>query len=51
VPLKKEEDGRIFPISDDGKDVVGVFEQFFAHSDRIQINFGEGVEEIQKNND
>ena len=29
VPLKQEADGRIFPVSDNGKDIVGVFETLF----------------------
>jgi predicted Rossmann fold flavoprotein len=32
VPLKIEDDSRVFPQSDDGKDVVGVFENIFAKS-------------------
>jgi hypothetical protein len=28
--LKQEADGRIFPVSDDGKDIVGVFERLFS---------------------
>jgi predicted Rossmann fold flavoprotein len=30
VPLKTEPDLRVFPVSNDGKDVVGVFNQLFA---------------------
>jgi predicted Rossmann fold flavoprotein len=30
VPLKIEKDMRVFPVSNDGKDIVGVFEQFFS---------------------
>lgn len=29
VPLKIESDGRVFPISNDGKDVVAAFEDIF----------------------
>jgi predicted Rossmann fold flavoprotein len=46
VPLKIEEDLRAFPQSNDGEDIVGVFEQMFrtsnirvllkAHADRVQ---------------
>lgn len=32
VPLKTEDDLRVFPQSDDGADVVGVFERLFARS-------------------
>lgn len=42
VPLKCEEDNRVFPISDDGHDVVGAFEDVFAkHRDKISMNYGE----------
>jgi predicted Rossmann fold flavoprotein len=30
VPLKTEPDLRVFPVSNDGKDIVGVFEKLFA---------------------
>ncbi len=47
VPLKCEEDNRVFPISDDGHDVVGAFEKIFAkYRDRISIHYGEGVSVI-----
>lgn len=42
VPLKCEEDHRVFPISDDGHDVVGAFEEIFAkYRDRITLHYGE----------
>lgn len=47
VPLKQEDDGRIFPISDDGKDVVRVFERMFEQHN-VQIYFKEPVDEITK---
>jgi predicted Rossmann fold flavoprotein len=31
VPLKVEEDGRVFPVSNDGDDVVAVFEKLAQH--------------------
>lgn len=37
VPLKTEEDGRVFPVSDKGDDVVGVFERVIRKSD-IRLN-------------
>lgn len=46
VPLKQETDGRIFPISDDGKDIVGVFEQMFEQDSRIDIKYTEGVVDL-----
>ena len=33
VPLKCEEDLRVFPVSDDGRDIVRVFERMFASGD------------------
>lgn len=49
VPLKCEEDNRIFPISDDGHDVVGAFEEIFAkYRDTITHHYGEGVSLIKK---
>lgn len=39
VPLKMQDDQRAFPVSDDGKDVVGVFERMFAQSDcNVMLN-------------
>ncbi|MEA3249642.1 MAG: NAD(P)/FAD-dependent oxidoreductase [Patescibacteria group bacterium] len=32
VPLKTQDDNRVFPRSDDGKDIVGVFEKTFKDS-------------------
>jgi len=32
VPLKIEEDARVFPVSDNGHDIVGAFEKIFAPS-------------------
>ncbi len=36
VPLKTEDDLRVFPVSDDGHDVVGAFERLFATS-RVHV--------------
>ena len=42
VPLKIQEDLRVFPVSDDGRDVVGVFEDIFAKNrDMITLHYGE----------
>lgn len=47
VPLKCEKDNRVFPVSDDGYDIVEVFEKIFAkYRNRIIIHYGEGVEII-----
>lgn len=49
VPLKCEKDNRVFPVSDDGYDVVEVFEKLFAkYRDRIVLHYSEGVESIEK---
>lgn len=47
VPLKTQADMRVFPVSDDGYDVVEVFEKVFAkYRDRIVMHYGEGVDSI-----
>lgn len=45
VPLKLEKDMRVFPVSNNGKDVVGVFEKMFAQYG-VQVHFKEGVKSI-----
>jgi len=40
VPLKLEKDMRVFPVSDNGKDVVGAFEKIFADYG-VQVHFKE----------
>lgn len=47
VPLKCETDNRVFPVSDDGYDIVEVFEKVFAkYRNRITPHYGEGVDSI-----
>ena len=47
VPLKIQEDFRVFPVSDDGRDIVGVFEDIFAKNrDRVLLHYGEGVSRV-----
>lgn len=46
VPLKCEDDMRVFPQSDDGKDIVWVFEKIFREKN-VKIKFKEWVEELQ----
>ncbi len=47
VALKIQEDLRVFPISDDGRDIVWVFENIFAKNrERISLHYGEGVNEV-----
>jgi predicted flavoprotein YhiN len=44
VPLKIESDNRVFPVSDDGRDIVEVFEHIFAkHRNSITLHYGKGV--------
>jgi len=38
VALKQEEDGRVFPVSNDGKDIVAVFEQI-CQQERVAIKY------------
>lgn len=47
VPLKIEDDLRVFPRSDDGRDIVGVFEKLFRSS-RVHILLRSSVERIEK---
>lgn len=49
LPLKIQEDLRIFPVSDDGDDVLAVFENIFTKfSDIITIHFGKKINNIEK---
>jgi predicted Rossmann fold flavoprotein len=47
TPLKIEEDLRVFPESDDGKDIVGVFERMFARSN-VRVLLKTSVFKIEK---
>lgn len=47
LPLKTEGDNRVFPASDEGLDVVEVFEDIFAkHQGKITLHYGEGVSAV-----
>lgn len=47
VPLKVQEDLRVFPVSDDGYDVVDAFECIFAkYRDRVTLHYSEGVSSV-----
>lgn len=47
VPMKCESDNRVFPVSDDGTEVVEVFERIFAkYRDKVTPHYGEGVTQI-----
>ncbi len=49
VPLKCEKDNRVFPVSDDGTEVVEVFEKVFAkYCDKITFHYTEGVSAVIK---
>lgn len=47
VPLKTQTDLRVFPQSDDGHDIVGVFEKLFAASN-VQIMLKASVTSMEK---
>lgn len=50
VPLECEDDLRVFPVSDNGHDIVNAFKQIFKiYKTKIFLN--SGVEEIAKNKD
>lgn len=46
VPLKIEKDNRVFPVSNNGKDIVGVFENLF--NNRVTLRFEEKVTDITR---
>jgi predicted Rossmann fold flavoprotein len=45
IPLKTEDDQRVFPISNKGRDVVGVFEKMFKKQ-TVKVHFNEDVSKI-----
>ncbi|MEK7655161.1 MAG: aminoacetone oxidase family FAD-binding enzyme [Patescibacteria group bacterium] len=47
VPLKVEDDLRVFPVSNDGRDIVGVFEKLFQ-SQKIRRLLNTSVKRIEK---
>lgn len=47
IAMKCESDNRVFPVSDDGTEVVEVFEHLFAkYRDKVTLHYGEGVSEV-----
>ena len=50
VPLKCEEDQRVFPVSDDGHDIVKVFKQIFSKNS-TSVLFNHSAIGIEKTND
>lgn len=51
VPLKTEEDLRVFPQSNDGHDIVGVFEELIQSKDNAFLHLLSNVQKITKTND
>jgi len=51
VPLKVEEDNRVFPVSNDGHDVVGAFERVFRDSGRVRLSLNSSVKSVAKRDD
>jgi predicted Rossmann fold flavoprotein len=47
VPLKVEDDLRVFPVSNDGKDIVGVFEKVF-NSKKLRLLLNTSVLRVEK---
>lgn len=47
LPLKIQEDMRIFPISDNGDDVLGIFEKII-HEKKILVHYKTRIENIEK---
>ncbi len=49
VPLKCEADMRVFPVSDDGTEIVEVFTHIFAtFRNKVTLHYGEGVESLSR---
>ena len=48
VPLKTQPDERVFPVSDNGEDVVGVFERLFEKS-RVHVLVNHSAISVKKN--
>ncbi len=46
LPTKVEKDNRVFPVSDNGQDVIDLFERQFANSS-IRINYRDNVTDIK----
>ena len=48
VKLKTESDLRVFPVSDDGHDIVGVFEKIFLNNQNCNLLLNSNVVEVVK---
>lgn len=52
IPLKCEADKRVFPVSDNGRDIVWVFEKvFLLYKGKITIHYGEWVSDVDSQNE
>lgn len=49
VPMKTEDDRRVFPQSDNGKDIVGVFEKIFKSYANMRLHLWSGIDDIDYN--
>lgn len=47
VPLKTEDDMRVFPVSDNSEDVVGIFEKILQQS-KAKVYLGSSVDRVDK---
>ncbi len=50
VPLKMEEDMRVFPQSDNGKDILWVFEKLFARHKNCRLQLWSKIDDIRHEN-
>jgi predicted Rossmann fold flavoprotein len=49
VPMKCEPDNRVFPVSDDGTEIVEAFTRIFAkYRNKVTLHYGEGVSSVLK---
>ena len=51
VPLKTEADMRVFPQSDNGKDIVGVFERLFYRYVNLRLHLWSKIDDIERGYD
>ena len=51
VPLKTEADMRVFPQSDNGKDIVGVFERLFYRYVNLRLHLWSKIDDIDHERD
>ena len=51
LPLKVQPDNRVFPVSDDGNDVLAVFEKIFKNNSKVFLHFREKIQNIEKHSE